>query len=166
MFGRFVFVATILLSVALASARLGETESQSQARYGAPVPELIGPQEKPLLEGARELAYKYEGWRIRVAFLNGQATRLEYVHIPDAGGLKQITEPEAEAILDAEKGTYRWRELKPRTGNSGLDALKTAFEGRMWERSDHAKAALKMKLALVIDSRDVDAYEKKARARG
>ena len=35
-------------------ARLGETEAQSQQRYGAPAPELIGATDKPLLTGARK----------------------------------------------------------------------------------------------------------------
>jgi hypothetical protein len=156
-----VVLLSFLFTATRASARLGETEAQSEARYGAPVDGLIGPQEKPLLDGAKQLAYNFQGWRIRVAFLNGGAARLEYVHIPDASGLKQITDPEAEAILDAEKGAYRWREIKPRTGNAGLDTLKTAFEGRTWERSDHAAATLKMKVALVLQSRDVEPYEKK-----
>lgn len=86
---------------------------------------------------------------------------MEYAHIPDEGGLKKITPAEVDAILEAEKATYRWREEKPRTGYEGLDKLKVAFEGRKWERSDHATATLKLDLVLVLDSREVEAYEKK-----
>ena len=48
---RFLLVVAVfaVLSAAPASARLGETEAQSQARYGAPAPELAGPQDKPLI---------------------------------------------------------------------------------------------------------------------
>jgi len=155
----------LTLSAPWAVARLGETEVQSQTRYGAPVPELIGADEKPLIEGTKELAYSYQGWRIRVAFLNNVAAKLEYAHLPEAGQLKQLTDQEIQTILEAEKGTFRWREQKPRTGNAGLDALATMFE-RQWERSDHATAKLKAKLALVIEGREVEAFEKKRAKQG
>ncbi len=143
------------------SARLGESEAQSQARYGAPGADLVGAQEQRLLPGAKELGYSFQGWRIRVAFLNGAAARLEYVKIPEGGALKALTDEEGQSILEAEKGAFRWREEKPRTGYAGLDALKTAFDGRLWERSDHAAAKLKGGVVIVVDAREVDAYEKK-----
>jgi hypothetical protein len=146
---------------AVASARLGETEAQSQMRYGAPAPELAAPTDKPLLEGAKEVIYNFEGWRVRAAFLNNVTARIEYVHLPENGVPKQITEEEAKAILEAEKGSYGWREEKPKTGSKEINALKTAFEGRRWERSDHAVATLKFNLLFVLETREVEAYEKK-----
>jgi hypothetical protein len=154
-------LALFLLSGGAAMARLGENEAQSQARYGEPRPELIGADEKPLLEGAKELAYKFEDWRIRVAFLNNVAVRLQYIHIPDASGLKKITAAEAESILEAEKGKFAWREQKARTGSKELNALKTMFEGRRWERSDHAEAKLEAERVLTVQAREIDDYEKK-----
>ena len=153
--------ATLLLLTAAASARLGESEAQSQTRYGAPAPELSGPQEAPLLPGAKEVIYKNEGWRVRVAFLSDRAARLEYAKIPDAAGLKKLTDDEVQAVLAAEKGTLTWREEKPRTGVDGLNKLKLALDGRTWERSDHAMARFKGGMMLVLDSRDVEAWEKK-----
>jgi len=159
------FVATLFVAAVAgsnsASARLGENEAQSQMRYGEPKPELIGADEKPLLEGAKELAYKFEEWRIRVAFLNNVAVRLQYIHIPDASGLKKISDAEAESILEAEKGKFSWREQKARTGYKELNALKSLFEGRRWERSDHAEAKLEGERVLTVQSREVDEYEKK-----
>ena len=143
-------------------ARLGETEAQSEARYGAPNPELIGANEQPLLPGAKELAYNYQGWRVRSAFVNGNAVRVEYAKIPDVGGLKKLTDDEVHSILEAEKGSFTWREEKPRTGNAGLNALKTAFEGKNWERSDHALASFKAGLILVIETREAEAAARKA----
>lgn len=144
-----------------ANARLGETEAQSQSRYGDPKPELIGPQEKPLLAGAKQLAYGFEGWRIRVAFLNDAAVRVEYLHIPESSGLKKLTDKEVQGILEAEKGRFSWREEKARTGYKELNALKTMFDGRKWERSDHAEAKLAGEVVLTVQSREVDDYEKK-----
>jgi hypothetical protein len=155
------FVFLLSLISAPAHARLGETEAQSTARYGEEKPELIGASEKPLLEGAKQVAYLFEGWRIRVAFLNDAAVRLEYLHLPDASGPKKIADNEIETILDAEKGRFNWREEKARTGSKDLNALKTMFEGRKWERSDHALAQLVGDIVLTVQSRDVDDHEKK-----
>ena len=143
-------------------ARLGETEAQSQQRYGAPTPELIGATDKPLLTGAKETAYNFQGWRIRAAFVNGATARIEYAHLPENNVPKPLSEAEIEAILDGEKGRFAWKEEKPKTGNKGIDALKTMFEGRKWERSDHALASLKASLLLTLELREVEAYEKKA----
>ena len=155
------FLLTLFTTTAAVQARLGETEAQSATRYGPPKAELIGAGEKPLLEGAKQVAYLFEGWRIRVAFLNDSAVRLEYVHVPDAGGPKKIADREIETILDAEKGRFSWREEKARTGSKDLNALKTMFEGRKWERSDHALAKLVGDMGLTVQSREVDDYEKK-----
>ena len=63
----------LLLSILspLAEARLGETEGQSQARYGQAREDLSAPTDKPLLLGAIERCYEYQGWRVRGAFAGG-----------------------------------------------------------------------------------------------
>ena len=76
----FLRTASLLLAALLARpahARLGETEAQSQARYGAPVDGLVGGDEKPLLPGAVEKAYNFEGWRVRAAFVGGVTVRIQ-----------------------------------------------------------------------------------------
>ena len=121
-------------------ARLGETEAQSQARYGEPTPQYASPTDKPLMPGAKEVIYFFQGWRIRAAFVTNATVRIEYVHVPEGSAPKPVSDADAKVILDAEKGTYSWREQKPKTGNKDLNALKTLFDGRAWERSDHAMA--------------------------
>ena len=156
--------AAALLSLALATsahARLGENEPQSKARYGEPVPEMIGGNEKPLMLGAKELAYNFQGWRVRAAFVGGTTHRIEYIKIEN-NQPKAMTEEELQAVLEAEAGKYKWREDKPRTGYDSLNKLATAVDGRKWERSDHALASLKMNLVLTLDSKDADKHEKKA----
>jgi hypothetical protein len=150
-----------LLLTASCLGRLGETEAQSLARYGKPTDELLGPTDKPVLEGAKELVYSYEGWRVRAAFLNNVTARIEYLRLPENGSIKTITEDQIKSILDAEKGTFAWREQKPRTGTKELNALKTFIDGRQWERSDHATAVLKANLLLVLSGHEVEAYDKK-----
>lgn len=142
-------------------ARLGEAEAQSQARYGAPTPELSAPNDKPLLPGAKEVIYNFSGYRVRAAFVNNVTVRIEYAHLPENGALKQLTDSEIKVILEAEKATYSWKEEKPKTGNKGLDALQTFAEGRKWERNDHARATLKLNLLLELEARDADSIEKK-----
>ena len=156
------FLAAAFLTAALPlHARLGETEAQSQQRYGAPVPELVGPTDKPLIAGAKEAAYNVPGWRIRAAFVGGATARIEYVHLPENNALKPVSETEIEAVLDGEKGKFAWKEDKPKTGNKDLTALKTMFDGRRWERNDHALASLKANLLLTLELHEVEAYEKK-----
>lgn len=155
-----LLLAAVLYPLAL-HARLGENEAQAKSRYGDPTPDLIGANEKPLLTGAKELAYYFEGWRIRAAYVNGLTHRIEYVKIEN-GQPKAIDKDEVQAVLEAEAGKYKWREEKPRTGYDSLNKLQTAVEGRKWERTDHAMGSLKLNLVLTLESRDADKLEKKA----
>lgn len=157
---RVALLISSVLALVSAHARLGENESQSKARYGEPNAGLIGANDKPLIPGATELAYHFQGWRVRAAFVNGVTHRIEYVKIPENGQVKPLTDAEIEAVLEAEKDKYRWREEKPRTGYQALNELKEVFEGRRWERSDHADATLKMKLLFVLQSKDAEKLEK------
>ncbi len=161
---RLLSALTLLAALSLprlAFARLGETEAQSQARYGEPTPQYGAPTDKALMPGAKEVIYFFEGWRIRAAFVNNATVRIEYVHVPEGGGPKPVSDADAKVILDAEKGTYSWREQKPKTGSKDLNALKTLFDGRTWERADHAMATLKANLVMVLETRDADTLEKK-----
>ena len=148
-----------------AHARLSETEGQSQQRYGQPRTDLAGPNEKPLMEGALEKTYEFQGWRIRQAFVSGTCVRIEYVHLPDGGLPKKMTDAEAKAILDAEKGKFSWREERAATqpGAAGdlEKALKGAFNLKRWERSDHAKAEMTLGVVLKLQTRDADDLAKK-----
>ena len=162
-----IALAAIVSFARPAIARLGETEAQSQARYGEPAPQYSSPADKPLMPGAKEVIYFFQGWRVRAAFANNVTVRVEYVQVPEGGAApKQIGEAEAKTILDAEKATFSWREQKPKTGDKNLNALKTLFDGRVWERSDHAMATLKANLLLILESRDADAIEKKLAKQG
>ena len=125
---------TLLLIAALCPltihARLGENEARAKARYGEPTPDLIGPNDKPLIAGAKEHAYNFQGWRVRAAYVGGITHRIEYIKLPENGQFKPFTEDELQAVLTAETGKYKWREDKPRTGYDSLNKLQTAVEGR------------------------------------
>lgn len=156
-------VAAVSFSPLSALARLGETEAQSQARYGDPVEGLVGGDEKPLMPGAVERAYNFQGWRVRAAFAGGTTVRIQYVHIENSAP-KKLSEAETKALLDAEKGKYAWRE--ERSKNVGIaaeleKAIKSGFNLAKWERTDHAKAELVLGVAMQFETRDADTIEKK-----
>ena len=85
---KFLFILPVVMFFGMpaAEARLGETEGQSQLRYGQSRDDLTGPNDKPLMPGAVEKAYEYQGWRVRAAFAGGACVRIEYVHLPQDGG--------------------------------------------------------------------------------
>lgn len=157
------FVAAAIFVPLSALARLGETEAQSQARYGEPVEGMIGGDEKPLLPGATERVYNFQGWRVRAAFVGGSTVRIQYVHIENSAP-KKLSEAETKTLLEAERGKYAWRE--ERSKNAGIaaeveKAIKAGFSLNKWERTDHAKAELALGIAMQFEARDSDAIEKK-----
>lgn len=164
---KFLPALSLLILAALPSAhaRLGETEGQSQQRYGQPRAELIGANDKPLMPGAVERAYEYQGWRVRAAFAGGPCVRIEYIHIPQDGVPQKIADTEIAAILDAEKAKFSWREEKatkqPGAAGEFEKALKGAFNVRRWQRSDHATAELALGLVIKLDSREAPEIAKK-----
>jgi hypothetical protein len=157
-------IAAIACIASSASARILETEGQSQLRYGQPREDLTGPNDKPLMPGAVEKAYEYQGWRIRAAFVGAICHRIEYAHLPVDGQLVQVTDAEVAKILEAEKGTSSWKEEKSKTPFElkGLEkGLKQAFKVNKWVRGDKAKAETALGLVLKIESRDAEDIEKK-----
>lgn len=162
---RLIFFLCLGVVPSIVHARLGETEGQSQQRYGQPREGLLGPADKELMPGSIEKAYEYQGWRVRAAFVNGTCVRIEYAHLPENNLPKQIAEQEISAILEAEKGKFSWKEEKAtkQTGPAGdlEKALKGAFGVRKWGRSDRATADLALGLVLKLHSRDADVLAKK-----
>jgi hypothetical protein len=145
----FTLVPMLALSLLLlpaAQARLGETEEQSTLRYGPPVAgegeTRGGPGgKKTLLEGAKEVTYNYQGWKIRVGIIGAGTQRIEYSRAGES-----LTEKQVEAILDAEKGALRWKEVEEKKND-----LRARFPGRggkdkqrpkEWSRTDKALAKL------------------------
>ncbi len=116
-------------------------------RYGKPVKDA-NQELFPLLRGAALASYNYQGFRIKVAFLNGVAVRQKYVRIELINGSLRMSDVEVQAILDAEKGSGEWQGASPtRTSSDLLTKLYTRLMkpllGTQWERStDHATANL------------------------
>ena len=157
-------VFSTLLLAATAHARLLETEGQSQLRYGQAREDLSGPNDKPLIVGAVEKTYEYQGWRVRVAFVGGYCHRIEYAHIPVDGQLVQITDAEVARILEAEKGKFSWKEERSKTPPpfKGIEkGIQNAFKINKWLRTDKAKAETALGLVLKLETREAEDLEKK-----
>lgn len=157
-------VALLLSTASLVHARLGETEAQTQTRYGKPREDLSAPTDKPLLQGGVEKTYEYQGWRVRTGFAGGTCLVMEYAHIPENGQLKPITDPELQAILEAEKGKGRWKEEKIKDQGPVGDlarGIQGALKLRKWERGDGAKAEFGLGLVLKITDRNADEWERR-----
>ena len=177
-----VSVAITLACPTAARARIGETEGQSQVRYGAPREDLLGPQDKPLLTGSVEKQFLFEGFRVRAAFADGKCVVIEYAHVPDNGILQQFTDAEVKAILVAESGLdeqklagvpkekqaetalRRWREEKIKEQGAAGDiakGIKGAFKLNKWQRADGAVAEYALGLVLKITDRTADDWARK-----
>ena len=106
------------LAASGAFARLGDTLDQAIDRYGLPKPQKQQPAPSPLLEGAKEYVFEYQGWKIRCALvmaIDGMSyvVREEYAKILKPGGNPQITDAERQAILEGEGGLAHWTAKAP-----------------------------------------------------
>jgi len=112
----------LLLSVATAHARLSETEAQCLQRYGpsktdAATRSLM--KSFPLLPGAPERSWDYQGWGIHAAFdATGQVIRIRYQKRPKTGANQFIEDFEFKAILEANGGASNWAPHSQPTGLS------------------------------------------------
>lgn len=90
-------------------ARLGESIAENTNRYGAPVSSALDKQ-FPLLDGATNLTFYFQGWSIRIAFLEDKAVRIRYSKLAAKNVALQIQPDELKAIFDGEGGADGWKE--------------------------------------------------------
>ncbi len=134
--GLIILVMIIVASPVSTFARLGETKAECQQRYGnpeqllsntvvygftqdIPIESLYG-ETTPILEGAETIAYRYNNWLIKIAFVNGKAVRIVYLKYSRYGTTPlEITAMEEDAILVAEgwttDDTGSWRNTNGNT---------------------------------------------------
>jgi len=115
-----VLLIALLAMPDLVLARLGETELESQKRYGVPVDTKTDTR-YPVLAGAVNHVYNYEGWRLRVAFLNGRAVRIVYSKKSGAPGAPGLKDDEIQAVLAGEAGGGQWT----KASSVGINPLKS-----------------------------------------
>ena len=153
----FLPLLSVLL-VALPSitqARLGDTEDQAESRYGLPRKEPARP--TPLLQSAREVCYRYDGWVIRCAYVTAvdgvdYIVRQEYQKVVTpailkSGGTATIRDFEVEAILAGENNGTKWRDVGAAVAIArGLprEMGKTGqpVGGKVFQRPDGARAVV------------------------
>lgn len=111
----FRLLLVFTFSTALTTvARLGETEEQSKQRYGEPInKELDKMNSSPLIDSAIHHTYQYQGWKIRCAFVEGNAVRIVYTKIITKDVKFAIQDDELLAILSGEAGGGKWQ-IQPR----------------------------------------------------
>jgi hypothetical protein len=92
------------------SAKLGETEEQSRQRYGEPLkkPEDVF-RYQPILDGAVNLTYKFQGWWIRSAYVHGKTVRISYVKMNKPDVNPAIQDNELQAVLESEADGGKWQ---------------------------------------------------------
>jgi len=135
-------LATVATTVV---ARLDETKADCDKRYG--IPRERDPSiEYPLIEGADNLVYTQEGWKIYVAFVGGKAARIEYSKIrgEHPSGTVVIMPADIETLLDVESADGAWTEAQAKPASNPFAAFDRLVDNtRSWTHSGGWTATLK-----------------------
>lgn len=118
----------LLLIPSLAYARLGETEAQLVARFGAPVSrakEITITQGK-FVDFGQKLTFKQNDWRIECAVIDGHSAREVYYH-PGEWAEDQFT-----TVLTANAQGVKWTDISK-------DLRRKLM--REWRRADGGTAS-------------------------
>jgi hypothetical protein len=126
----------LLLHAFLASsvARLGETVAECEKRYGAgevfeteTMDQALSHMGRrvSLITGAPHKLYNFQGWLIKVAFVDGVSVAEQYTKDSTRSKIR-ITDAELAVILDANKGDGAW--AKEEDGNTWIRTDKTIAE--------------------------------------
>lgn len=163
-FSLFLALSLLAISQSVCQARLGETAIQCVDRYGPPKNDAATKSEEknfPLLKGAIEHTYFYQGWKIRAAFLtlDGPAVRMQFQKVPAVGQNIQVQDYEIESILKANANGVTW---------SRCAVLDFTFP-KQWQRSDGAIAkansiVVQLELPAAKQFEESAAQKQKARA--
>jgi hypothetical protein len=141
----------LLFTCATCLGRIGETPIQCIERYGPPKDTPMSKamdKASPLIEGAVHHTCEYQGWKLRVAFLqlDGPAVRIEYQKLAN-GQSPMIKDYELKAIMDANTPPgMAWKQIpytNPDLPNTGLQKFTQPLAGalvgeKMWQRNDGA----------------------------
>jgi len=146
-----IFAAFVIIAALphLARARIGETETACDMRYnhGKPLSSSFADSISPLVKGptATNKTYSYQGWNIKIGFLQGIASRIEYSKAGD--GPKAITAEEVNAILNGNGGLRSWRLVAqdqfPNPTKIVTDIFQRSGHRPVWYRQDGTYAYLR-----------------------
>jgi hypothetical protein len=135
-----LFILIFALSVPTVNARLGETESQCNQRYGQPT------KAREIIPGCPTNEYKYHGFRIQTAFLASGGPAIRMVFVKQPGPF--LSEDEIAAILKANAPNgMAWKEIQSEMVRKadGVSSLLTGLilsqvGAKSWVRDDGAIA--------------------------
>ena len=149
-----VIIGAMALTPIHAFARLGETEAQCEQRYGKPQ-NLLSDKSFPVLSGAINRIYQYQGWCIGIAFLDGKAAIISYSKAAKAPGGVAIRNDEAKAILAAEGNEGEWK------GSRSFN-LFGPVHPKKWSNTNGSIAYLVgiARTALIVESPKVEEFKK------
>lgn len=159
---RTVLLVIFLLLPSLAIARIGETEAKNQSRYGRPVKDFRNTN-SPILKGAENKTYHYQGWQIRVAYLDRVAVRMMYGKLPKPGTTQQLKMDEIEAVLQAEAHGGQWKKLKPASLFSPKNSGNKTFDHAQlrWMNTNKMMAYCPLgNFSLYVESLNATQWEK------
>jgi hypothetical protein len=161
-----LFLLFFLALCPVANARIGETESECNARYGTPkkVAEIV--------PGCPTNEYDYHGFKIKIAFpgFSNPAIKMVFTKQPHPF----FKDDEVAAILTAntKEGT-QWKGVASESDAAkqadpvtriGAALVTNAMGGRSWMRSDGVTAELQIqKMGLTITAPEAVAREKRAK---
>lgn len=172
-FWSVVLVFAVVQAPQGAYGRLGETAIECIDRYGAPKTDpatKTSEKVSPILVGAMMRTFDYQGWRIRIAYLeiNGPVVRMTYQKLSAKDVNPRIQDFELEAILKSNTPPgMNWKPIaydNPQSPNRGLTkAIEGIFGNtvgeRMWRRSDGSLAWLRAHLILQLELPAARKYE-------
>lgn len=97
-----LIVLIVLIGGLNADARVGENMLQCAQRYGSPITNIMD-RSRPILTGpgASTVTYRYQGWLIRMAFVDGYACIADYQKEYRREQPSKIDDSEFQAILRA-----------------------------------------------------------------
>jgi len=150
----------------MANARIGETESECNARYGTPK------KTSEIVVGCQTNEYDFHGFKIKIAFacFNGPAIKMVFTKQPSPF----FKDDEVAAILAANsKDGMQWKAALSESESAqksdpltriGTALFTNAMGARAWVRSDGVTAELQIqKLGVTISTPEAVAREKGAK---
>lgn len=164
-----LIVLILLVCVLNADARVGENMLQCAQRYGSPITNIMD-RTMPLLtgSGASNVTYRYQGWLIRMAFVDGYACIADYQKEYKSDQPNDIAESEFQAILrayqpDPWSETKRTVELNPIKTLSS--AMRSMGDGPSWKSQQGFIAYRRPggRTVRIINPKAVEAFEERTK---
>jgi hypothetical protein len=154
-----LFFLSLVFS-SIAHARLGESVEENRARYGSPVENSYDTR-SPILKSAANKTYHYQGWQIRIGYINDHAVRMYYAKLPKTGETQLLKADEIKAVLKAELHGGKWKKLPAATLFSRKNSGNKFFDNAhlRWENTNKCLAYSGNRMNLYVDAPEAIIWE-------